>query len=252
MKDPRRIRRAADIVYAHLRKQILAGELEPGGRVDADKVAAELDVSLTPIREALLQLESEGLIDRRPYRGAEVRLIEPGFIEETFALRIHLESIAARLGAARLTANDIAEMQGVLVEFEHLPVDDHGHDAFNDVNRRFHFALYDASESPELLRQLEVLNGHADRIRLLAAPRADYGDVSGSHRDIAAACAAGSIDAVEEAVRRHLLSAFTPLVLAGKASTDIGILHEVLRPGERASLRKAIAAADAPIALAAH
>jgi DNA-binding GntR family transcriptional regulator len=136
-------------VFSHLHGEIVSGARPPGSRVDLDEVGRTLDVSRTPVREALLRLESEGLVERTPYRGAIVAAIDPVVAEHTAAGRIHLEGLALRLAVPRLTKENLSAMAGVLKELERLERDPESMtEDWNELNRQFHGIIYEASDCP--------------------------------------------------------------------------------------------------------
>lgn len=140
-------------VTDRLRADILAGRLGPGTRLNQDDVAKQLGVSRTPVREALRILESEGLIDRRPHRGAVVVNLRPEDILETFEIRAMLEAKACELAAPRLTDTTIARLHQI---FDALNQADLDEDRWLDLNRSFHTTIYPASGWPRLCSLIEA------------------------------------------------------------------------------------------------
>lgn len=130
-----------------LREAILWGELQPGQRLDQTKIAQELRVSRTPVRNALLILSNEGLVEMAPHAGAVVSEIPPEEIEEIFFIRGVLEGIAARLAAERMTDEDLVILQETLQDLE--AADDL--DEWLAQNKRFHFHIYGLAQRPRLL-----------------------------------------------------------------------------------------------------
>lgn len=100
-------RRTADEVADRLRDAIFAGALPPGEHLREMHLASTLGVPRGPVREALLVLESEGVVARRPHRGAVVRAIAPETLEEVFTLRLALERVGAEFAARRRTDADL-------------------------------------------------------------------------------------------------------------------------------------------------
>lgn len=196
-----------DEVVRVLRDRIASGQLTAGARVEVEALAAELGVSRTPVREAILQLESIGLVTRQPYRGTVVAGIDPNRLEEVTALRIDLEGRAADLGTPRLSDADLERMRAVMAELETRDDEaEYSLGVFNDLNREFHAILYRAADAPSLSRLIGVLQDEADRIRLhfdLRPPLAQA-----HHRDILAACERRDAVAVRDATRLHILEAY--------------------------------------------
>jgi DNA-binding GntR family transcriptional regulator len=219
--------RMADQVARVLRDRIVDGTLAAGSRVDIGETAAELGVSQTPVREALVELESTGLVSRQPYRGAVVVGIDANRLEEVTALRIDLEGRAAELGATRLSDSDLERMRSVLDRLEQAAGDgDFSLGLFNELNREFHAVIYRAGDSPTLVRLIELLGAEADRMRLHFDVRAPFAEAF--HRQILAACERRDAQAVAEATRRHILEAYVAM-RQGDRTIGPGLLADVLR-----------------------
>ncbi|MFK0119842.1 GntR family transcriptional regulator [Streptomyces sp. NPDC090994] len=198
-------RRAADLVFEHLQERIVAGELAPGDRLDPTDIAESLGVSRTPVREAILQLDSAGLVRRLPYRGVVVAELDRGLAEEVTALRIQLETLAARIAVPRLRETDLATMREAHERLGQALTSEHPQREFNELNRRFHLALYERAESPVLLRTIESLTGQAERIRMHFDLR--QSPAGRHHQEILDACARRDVEAVVAATRDHILTA---------------------------------------------
>ncbi|GGH33488.1 GntR family transcriptional regulator [Microbacterium album] len=226
---PRSARRVADEVFRILRDRIVSGALSPGSRLDIDAITAEFDVSRTPVREAVLQLEGAGLVVRQPYRGPIVAGVDPGRLEEITALRIQLEGLAAELGAPRLAPSELEAMETALRDLDALGAVTGGSVGdFNELNWRFHRILYAAAAAPVLLRTLDALRVEADRIRLHydfpLTPARDQ------HRRILDACARHDAPAARQLTQQHILEAH--LHSTGNDVVAGGPLAAVLRTVE--------------------
>ncbi|MDA0564134.1 GntR family transcriptional regulator [Streptomonospora sp. S1-112] len=103
----------ADYVHEVLRHEILNGELPPGAAIGQEEIAARLGVSITPVREALRRLESDGLISYRAHHGATVSELGSGAAEELYLLRAAVEGLTARLAAARITDDGLAQLRRI-------------------------------------------------------------------------------------------------------------------------------------------
>jgi DNA-binding GntR family transcriptional regulator len=102
---------AADAVYGILREAITSGQLEAGVALVEEQVARQVGVSRTPVREALLRLESEGLALRVPRRGLVVRALSEHEVREVYAVRAALEALAGRWAASEALPSDIAHLR---------------------------------------------------------------------------------------------------------------------------------------------
>ncbi|MEU9340056.1 GntR family transcriptional regulator [Streptomyces sp. NPDC048278] len=227
-------RRAADLVFEHLQERIVSGELAPGDRLDPTEIAASLGVSRTPVREAILQLDSAGLVRRLPYRGVVVADVDLGLAEEVAALRIHLETLAARIAVPRLRDEDLAAMRDAHERLESALSGDDAQRDFNGLNRRFHMALYQRAGSSVLLREIEGLADQAERIRMHFDLR--HSPAGQHHAAILDACERGDAEAAAAATRDHIL--ITHRMVTGA--------DQRLEPGS--PLAAVLAASGAPIA----
>lgn len=136
---------AADII----REAVVDGRLAPGERLKEETLAAELGISRTPIREALLVLQSEGIVDAVPNRGAFVRSYEPGDLEDMYELRAVLEGYAASRAARFVTEEQLVELRASCARFDGLVA---GGDvrALVKENMHFHATILEAARNERL------------------------------------------------------------------------------------------------------
>jgi DNA-binding GntR family transcriptional regulator len=116
--SPLEVASVEDVVYRRLRQEIGCLELAPGRRLRLEELAGRFGVSLTPVRQALRRLESEGLVVSLPRRGSRVAPLSVEELEEIQALRLGLETFLARAGAERCTDGALAEMGTARDEME--------------------------------------------------------------------------------------------------------------------------------------
>ena len=144
----------ADKVYESVRDAILSAELRPNRRLVEDEIAEWLDVSRTPVRESLLRLEQEGLVERN--HGWIVREINPDEIRSRLECRLAIEGYAARLAAQRRTDDDLQKLRLLADEMESH---DQSRLEFNRSNDEFHRIVTEASGNPvfaKLHRQTRI------------------------------------------------------------------------------------------------
>ncbi len=132
---------------SELRDRILTGRLQPGDRLDLDQLTAEFGISRTPVREALLQLSYEGLVDITPRSGMTVVGITPEDAVDSFAILAALAGKAAEMATARITPAELAQLRELADAI-------HRSDDVVGANRRFHRALNHSARSPRLLTHL--------------------------------------------------------------------------------------------------
>lgn len=137
-------------VTDRIRAQILAGEFEPGARLQEVRLSERLGVSRTPVRSALQMLASDGLLEYAPNRGYSVRRFRTSEIVDAYEIRAMLESLAARFVAERgLTDEERATLERVLEEGDRLlerdPLGEEERIAYSAVNFTFHDTLHAAA-----------------------------------------------------------------------------------------------------------
>jgi DNA-binding GntR family transcriptional regulator len=171
-----------EVAYRRLRQLIVEGTLEPGQRIFENELADQLGVSRTPLREALRQLETEGLVKLTSRRGAIVSGLSATEMREEFLIRATLEGLAIRLAAPRLTADDFRQLERELARMEDALT--RGQRAiFLEHHRLFHVTLFNASQAPRLVRMLvNLLEGGERYEHLELAQDVLHADEIGHHR----------------------------------------------------------------------
>jgi DNA-binding GntR family transcriptional regulator len=142
-------RSSVDRVGDGLRQAILDGRLPPGERLRQISIALEYGTSRIPVREALRQLASEGLVVLQTHAGARVARLDPEELEEIYVLRELLEPFAIARSAPHLSDGDLIRLAGLVDEMEHVadPVDLH---PWLAIDRTFHLATFSAAPLPRL------------------------------------------------------------------------------------------------------
>src|SRR4051794_41475970 len=135
-----------------LRNRILTGTLSPGARLDLDALTAEFGASRTPIREALLELSYEGLVEVAPRSGITVIGLTPRDVLDNFALLGTLAGKAAEWAAARITDDELDHIRALADDVTATSsAAGRGHEPLVVANWRFHRAVHQASGSPRIL-----------------------------------------------------------------------------------------------------
>lgn len=220
---PPRHRQLRQWVADHLRAEILEGKRKPGDWLRQEQLARELDVSQTPVREALKQLVADGLLEHVPYRGIQVVRFSVEDVEDLYESRSVLEAMAARHAATAITAEELkllASLHTRMLECE-MPSQ---LKAYRDLNRRFHETIITASRRSFLSRTLSqlwtafptMLWSNVPHIALKSIPERDEPD-NAEHAEIVAALQARDPDRAARAARSHIESAGRTLLAAMKA-----------------------------------
>ncbi len=207
---------ARNVLSEHVKDRtlqwILEGQLAPGSRILETRVAKELGVSQAPVREALRDLTTLGIVEMKPYRGASVRQPSKTDLVEAMEVRAELEELAARQAAKKMTQRCLDELKSLIDEMHQLAEDGdaHGH-AQN--NTAFHATVVRASGNSTLLRTWSMLEPYARTYFTAKVPGADLTWLGDRHTAILEALAAGDPDAAAETMRTHAREA-QELVLA--------------------------------------
>lgn len=147
-----------------LRELIGSGQLAPGSQIVQESLSATLGVSRVPIREALRVLEGEGQVVHFPNRGYFVADLSVEDLEEVYQIRALLEEKALREAIPLLTRSDLEYIESILQDVEKAASAKKIAD-ITEANRRFHFAMYEASNMPRLVRMIRTLWDATDAYR---------------------------------------------------------------------------------------
>jgi DNA-binding GntR family transcriptional regulator len=200
----RTLTRARDQVYHRLRASIVAAELEPGRQLSENELAGRLGVSRTPVREALVRLRDDRLVEIVPQLGTFVAPISGRALADAQFVREALECAAIRLAAEKAGPADVLGLQAIIAR-QLSARDASDFDGFYALDDAFHEALCELSGHGVAWRLAGRANGHLDRVRRLSLPEADYlAQKVEEHRAVVAAVEAGDPDAAETALRHHL------------------------------------------------
>lgn len=150
-------------VYEMVKDRILSGELPPGTRLKDDELARTFGVSNTPVREAMGELEKDGLIETIPYRGRFVKKMSIEETREVYDVRMALEALAARLAVKRIAESQLEEMEKALEKYG-IAFETDDITAGLEADLAFHDLIVQASGNSTLLR---VVSDLANRIQVL-------------------------------------------------------------------------------------
>jgi DNA-binding GntR family transcriptional regulator len=192
---------ASMVIADTIRSAILRGHFFPGQAMPQEEIAKQFKVSRAPVRDALRQLESEGLIVLHPNRGAEVVKLTGRDVQEIFLIRESLESTALRRSVPRMTDEDFEKAEEILNRIDADPDPTH----MAELNWEFHENLYRAANMPRLISMARTLNNNALPYHHLGYVKYNGKALSQrGHREILAACHARLEDAAVEALLDHL------------------------------------------------
>jgi len=190
-----------DLVAALIRELVITGELAAGEQLRQRDLAQRFGVSQTPVREAMRRLESEGLLVSDTHRGFTVAAPELGPLEENFQIRAALESLGASLAARKIDADGLARLHDLNDQMRALSDDD---PAYAELNREFHFVIYEYARSPLLLSLMRLLWAS-----LHGGPRVTrtHAESARQHEEILRALADGDAAVASARTYQHIMGA---------------------------------------------
>jgi len=193
-----------DHVFENLRQAIIRGKVAPGDRLVESRIAGVLDISRTPVREAIHKLEREGLLRKLPHGGFTVVHLSREDIEETFGIRCVLESYAARLAALNHRDEDLIPLEEKIREF-HACLTNGRLDELPRINTEFHNLFYGLSRSPKLIKLINDLRDQIYRFRKILLKIDNMARTSNEdHRNMLEAIRERDVDRVENLVKEHI------------------------------------------------
>jgi len=184
-----------------LRNAILNGELVQGSQLRQDQLAEQFGISRIPVREALRQLESEGLVRIEPNRGAIVTSLSLADVLEMLDIRIALECHALRLAIPEMVEDDFALAQQILQSYE----GESDPDSWAQMNGRFHWTLYAPCQKPRLLSMIQANCEHVNRFVRTQVSRATGKErPQKEHYQLLDLCRQGKSDAAVALLTAHI------------------------------------------------
>ena len=192
-----------------LREAILAGSLPPGARLRAEPLAERLQTSRTPVREALILLAREGLVDIEPRRGAVVRRFDAADLADLYDVRALIEPYAARRAATRIAAQDVARLVEICDRADARgAADDAAVEDQVALNEEFHRIIVAAAQSPRLEAAMRAVAGIPRAFRTAFwHDDAQREQSLFCHRQIVRALENGQPRLAEAAMRMHITGA---------------------------------------------
>lgn len=191
-------------IAERLRQDILDGRHTSGEQLRQDALAARFEVSRIPVREALFQLEAEGLVQIAPHKGAVVSGLSPDEINDVFDLRALLEPRLLRASGPRLDAGDFVQLDSIQGAFVHA-VKARDVRRFGELNAAFHEALYARAPLPRSRTVVSGLLQTSDRYtRLQLSSPAAMARAEREHGALIALCRSGDWDRACEFLAAHV------------------------------------------------
>ncbi len=190
--------------YDILKELILTGRLEQGKLHNEMKLAKELGVSRTPVREALFELRKEGMVDFVPNKGILIREITVKQVKEIFEIRQIIETYVTQAIAHRLTPADLKKLDAIIKKQEKLALRN-DNEAFIEMDRKFHLLLASSMDNRRLALILENLRDQIHCMGVYAIKKAErIGQTLTEHIEILEALREGKAKKAQKAMAQHL------------------------------------------------
>lgn len=195
---------AATQIYADLRAELVSLQRRPGEAVSEGEIALSYGVSRTPVREAILKLSDEGLLEIYPQSGIFVSRIPVAALPEAIIIRKALEETTAGLAAERVTSSQILALHSILERQREASAAGDSN-AFHQADEAFHAAVAELAGYPGIWKHIQQVKIHVDRYRRLTLPqRGRMAKVIFEHEAILNAIEARDADRARRAMATHL------------------------------------------------
>ena len=215
-------------VARQVRRRIFEGTYSAGAYVRLEQLAAELGVSVTPVREALLGLTAEGLLVQQPHRGFVVLPVTGRDIADVSSVQAHIGGELAARAASTITDEQLARLKDIQAQLEEA-YDQEDHDRAVRLNHEFHRGINIAADSPKLSQLMGQITRYA--------PESVFPTVEGwpaqsvkDHRRVIAALEHGDGERARAAMAEHFVAGVAPLV---EHLIEQGVVNNAESPGSR-------------------
>ncbi len=218
----------SDDVARYVRQRIFEGTYGAGEYVRLEQVAAELGISVTPVREALLQLRAEGLLTQQPRRGFMVLPVTGRDIADVSGVQAHIGGELAARAASRITDQQLGDLKAIQAQLEDAYARD-DHEVAVRLNHEFHRAINVAADSPKLSQMMSQITRYA--------PESVFPTVAGwpaqsikDHRRVLTALGQRDAERARTAMSEHFIAGVVPLI---GHLTEHGVVDQATSPRRR-------------------
>lgn len=194
-------------VMAYIKEQILSGELNPGDRIVETRLAKELGISQTPVREALRHLQGEGIIDIVPNKGPMVCTLDMKDVFEIYSLRSVIEGLAIRLTTEWATDEEVEQLETIYQEMKNK-LDDPSVEYLLEDSFRIHDMIMRLSNHAQLYSIYQSLSFKISLInRLLGTKKTKQYEVD-QHEELIEAVKSRNLEHAEQVMRKHIFRSY--------------------------------------------
>lgn len=191
-------------IYYKLRKEIINIYLEPGIGISEKNLSEKYGVSRTPVREALVRLEQEGLVNIYPQRGTIVSLIDLSAVEEGRFLREHLERAVVKEACNKFSKENLLDLE-MNLKFQKMCIENHDYKKLFEADEEYHKIIFDGCNKKRIWKSISDSSSEFQRIRVLRLVYNQSCDgIYEQHKEIFNAIENKNAKIAEESMRNHL------------------------------------------------
>jgi len=194
------------LVVETLREKILSGEIKAGQPLRQAALAEELNVSRIPVREALLQLEAEGLVAFEPHKGATATELNASQVDELFELRAMLEGELLASSIPHISNEKLEEATNILLKLNKALGKENAANTWSELNSNYHNCLYSGANRPQTQDLVNTLNKNADRyIRMHLLWAGGISKAESEHNELLELCKSRNVEKSVAVLKQHIL-----------------------------------------------
>lgn len=193
-----------DYTYRVLKDNIMSLELKPGELLSESDLAQKLNVSRTPIREVLIKLKGEKLIEVKPQAGTYVSLIDWKLIDQAVFMRYNLEKIVLEEACNKFSDDALMEMEKCLFAQKLISDKKDNLIKFHNLDKRFHKLLFQGTDKDDIWEAISNISTHYNRMRLLSEMNIEKGYIIDQHTTYLDIIKEKKKDMIEEVVSEHI------------------------------------------------
>lgn len=195
---------ARDYAYRTIKGNIVSLDLEPGEKISEQEIAGHMELSRTPVREALFELSKSGLVEIIPQKGSFISKIDYGIIEEVRFLRLIVEIAICELACERRTQENIDKLEE-LVCLQEFYITRNSADQLLSLDNKFHDLLYEIANKNLIKKIVQDTTVHFDRVRRLSYDTVKDIKIINDHKELIIAVKKKDKEQAKKVITKHLL-----------------------------------------------
>ena len=192
-----------DYALRTIKENIINLELPPGSQISENELAAEMGLSRTPVREALMELAKVKIVDIQPQKKSTIPLIDCDMVEESRFMRDLLECAVAELNCEMASPADLERLREN-IRLQSLYLDGYYTGPLVELDNSFHGMLFSIAKKSQVFGLIQNISIHFDRVRTLALSSVKAGKIVQDHQDIVDAIARKDAPAARSLMEKHL------------------------------------------------